>query len=72
MFVQSHLLVLDCCVLLWSRLWSWFVLLLLVLDLGLLVLTKVQSLENNYYDGMVFMITLMMVMMLMIVVVLPR
>ena len=45
---------------------------MMALDLGLLVLTKVQSLENNYYDGMVFMITLMMMMMLMIVVVLPR
>ena len=26
---------------------------MMALDLGLLVLTKVQSLENDYYDGMV-------------------
>ena len=45
---------------------------MMALDLGLLVLTKVQSPENNYYDGMVFMITLMMIIILMIVVVLPR
>ena len=46
---------------------------MMALDLGLLVLTKVQSLENDYYDGMVFMMMMMMMMMiLMIVVVLPR
>ena len=44
--------------------------LMMALDLGLLVL--VQSLENDYYDGMVFLITLMMMMTLMIVVVLIR
>ena len=43
----------------------------MALDLGLLVLTKVQSLENDYLDGMVFMM-MMMMMILMIVVVLPR
>ena len=66
---------LDCCVLLWSRLWSWFVLLLLALDLGLLVLTKVQSLENGFYDDMVFIITLTIMMMMMMSIfmfVLPR
>ena len=46
--------------------------LMMALDIGLLVL--VQSLENDYYDGMVFLITLMMMMMmtLMMVVVLIR